>query len=231
MSELKRLMDTLCPDGVEYKPLWSVTIWDKRFHSVDKEKQPKIITYPYLLAADLFALNVPDGDVFLLSTGEQQGWTTEELAGDNLCEGEVVTIPWGKSRPVEEVIKYYKGKFVTADNRIATSADTSVLLNKFLYYWMLTQGKKIDGFYRGSGIKHPSMKDVLNLSIPVPPLAVQSEIVRLLDNFTALTAALTAELAARKTQYEHYRDALLTFPAPADDTALASKQASKQASK
>jgi restriction endonuclease S subunit len=43
--------------------------------------------------------------------------------------------------------------------------------------------------------------------IPLPPLPVQQEIVRILDNFTELTA----ELTARRKQYEYYRDLLLTF--------------------
>ena len=47
--------------------------------------------------------------------------------------------------------------------------------------------------------------------IPIPPLDIQSEIVRILDNFTKLTAELTAELHARKKQYTYYRDKLLTF--------------------
>lgn len=47
--------------------------------------------------------------------------------------------------------------------------------------------------------------------IPIPPLRVQEEIVRILDTFTELTAELTAELAARKKQYTYYRDKLLTF--------------------
>ena len=110
MSKLDELIAELCPNGVPFVPLWSVTIWDKKFNSVDRKKQPKVINYSYLLAADLFALEVEEGDVFLLSTGEQAGWTTEELAGENLREGEVVTIPWGKSRPVVDCIKYYKGK-------------------------------------------------------------------------------------------------------------------------
>ena len=48
------------------------------------------------------------------------------------------------------------------------------------------------------------------LKIPVPPLPVQEEIVRILDSFTSLTAELTAELTARKQQYEYYREMLLT---------------------
>ena len=215
MSKLEELIAELCPDGVKYKELWEVTIWDKRFNAVDNNKQPRIIKYPSLLAKDLFALEQKDGDVFLLSTGEQTGWTTEAVAGDKLCKGEVVSIPWGKSRAVKDVMKYYKGKFVTADNRIATSSDVDTLLNKYLYYWMMTQSDIIDSFYRGSGLKHPSMKDVLDMKIPVPPIEVQNEIVRILDNFTELTAELTAdltaELTARKKQYEYYRKQALCF--------------------
>ena len=209
MNKLDELINQLCPDGVEFVPLWSVTIWDKKFNSVDRKKQPKVYDYPYLLAADLFKLDVEGGDVFLLSTGEQTGWTTEELAGENLREGEVVTMPWGKSRAVTDCIKYYKGKFVTADNRIMTSNNTNVLSNRYLYYWFMSVGKVVDTFYRGSGIKHPDMSKVLDLKIPLPPLEVQSEIVRILDNFTELTAELTAELASRKEQYKHYCEAIL----------------------
>lgn len=215
MTKLEELMKNLCPNGVEWIPLWQVTIWDKKFTGIERYKQPQVITYPYLLANELFAMEQESGDVFLLSTGEKTGWTTEALAGEYLCEGEVVTIPWGKSRAVTDCIKYYKGKFVTADNRIMTSNDTSRLNNKFLYYWIMRQGTVIDKFYRGSGIKHPSMKDVLELKIPLPPLAVQYEIVRILDEYTAKTEELIkqleAELEARKKQYEYYRDKLLSF--------------------
>jgi len=215
MSFMEKLLDGV---EVEWKALWEVTIWDKRFNAVDNHKQPKIINYPYLLAAELFNLEQDNGDVFLLSTGEKTGWTIEELAGTYLREGEVVTIPWGKSRPVKDVIKYYKGRFVTADNRIATSNDIDKLLNKFLYYWMMSQANVIDRFYRGSGIQHPSMAAVLDMKIPIPcpdnpekSLKIQTEIVRILDSFTELTTELTTELSARKKQYNYYRDQLLSF--------------------
>ena len=52
---------------------------------------------------------------------------------------------------------------------------------------------------------------VSTMSIPVPPIPVQEEIVRILDNFAELTAELTAELSKRKQQYQYYRDMLLTF--------------------
>ena len=73
----------------------------------------------------------------------------------------------------------------------------------------------ISSFYRGSGIKHPDMSKVLDLQIPVPPIEVQNEIVRILDSFTELTA----ELAARKKQYSYYRDKLLNF-----DTVISTQQ-------
>ena len=47
MSKLEQLIAELCPDGVEYVALWSITTWDKRFNSVERSKQPKIISYPY----------------------------------------------------------------------------------------------------------------------------------------------------------------------------------------
>ena len=204
-----------CPDGVEYKPLWSVTAWDKKFNAVDRSMQVKVFTYHVLLAKDLFAMKQDKGNVFLLSTGVETGWTTEEIAGNSLCEGEVVTIPWGKSSPVKGLIKYYKGKFVTGDNRIATSIDKNILDNKYLYYWMVKNGDVIDNFYRGSGIKHPSMYDVLTMRIHVPPLEIQQRIVSILDRFDKLmsdiTSGLPAEIAMRQKQYEYYRDKLLTF--------------------
>lgn len=66
--------------------------------------------------------------------------------------------------------------------------------------------EEIASFYRGFGIKHPNMYSVLIMKIPVPtPIAIQKEIVRILDNLTSLTA----ELTARNKQYEYYNDKLL----------------------
>lgn len=61
--------------------------------------------------------------------------------------------------------------------------------------------------------------EIKAIKIPVPPLEVQREIVRILDNFTFLTTELAAELAARQKQYEYYRDLLLTFK-PNESTIL-----------
>ena len=195
--------------------LYELTIWDKKFNAVENYMQPNVKKYPTLLAVDLFNLERKNGNVFLLSTGGQRGWTTEEVAGDNISEGEVVTIPWGKSRPVQEVMKYYCGKFVTGDNRIATSNDIKKLNNKYLFYWMQTQSERIDKFYRGSGIQHPNMRNVLTLEIELPSIDEQKRIVSILDKFEKLcndiSKGLPAEIEARQKQYEYYRDKLLTF--------------------
>ena len=194
---------------VEWKKMWELTAWDKKFQGVDKSMQSKIIPYTYLLAKDLFALAVPNGNIKLLSTGVQEGWTTEELAGDYLSEGEVVTIPWGKSRGAQNPVKYYKGKFVTGDNRIATSLDTNILNNKFLYYWMYSQSDVIESFYRGAGIQHPSMFKVLTMPVPILSISEQERIVGILDTFTSSIDNLKQQIAQRRKQYEYYRDQLL----------------------
>lgn len=208
MSRLDALIQTLCPDGVEYKRMWELTTWDKKFNGISRYKQPSVIKYHYFLANELKNLATEEGNVKLLFTStSEQGVTTEDKVGKYLCEGEIVAIPWGGNPQVQ----YYKGKFVTSDNRIATSNDTCRLSNKFLYYWMISKLPIIASFYRGSGIKHPSMAKVLDLKIPVPPLPVQEEIVRILDTFTNVVEALETELDARVRQYEYYRDGLLNF--------------------
>ena len=193
----------------EWKKIWEVTIWDKRFQGVDKSMQAKIKQYPYLLAKDLFALARPYGDIKLLSTGVQEGWTTKEVAGKYLCEGEIVSIPWGKSPGAKNPVKYYKGKFVTGDNRIATSSDLNVLNNKYLYYWLVKNNDLLETFYRGAGIQHPSMYMVLTMDIPLLPISEQTRIVGILDTFTSAIDNLKEQIAQRRKQYEYYRDQLL----------------------
>ena len=88
-----------------------------------------------------------------------------------------------------------------------TSIDESEYLQKYIYYWLNTlPNELIDGDHKRQWISNFANKE-----IPIPPLAIQAEIVRILDTFTALTAELTAELTARKKQYNYYRDQLLTF--------------------
>lgn len=71
--------------------------------------------------------------------------------------------------------------------------------------------EKIKDLQSEGGVPTINTKKVGNIEIPIPPLDVQNEIVRILDTFTSHTAELQAELQARKEQYEYYRNKLLTF--------------------
>lgn len=81
----------------------------------------------------------------------------------------------------------------------------------YIYYCLKNGEVKLLGEQQKGGIPAVSKKQVEQFKIPLPPLPIQQEIVRILDTFTNLTAELTAELTARRKQYEYYRDELLTF--------------------
>ena len=82
------------------------------------------------------------------------------------------------------------------------------LSTKYLFYVLTNEWvKKVFDYTKKA---HPSVIRK-EYTIPIPPLAVQEEIVNILDSFTLLEAKLVAELVARKQQYEHYRDELLNI--------------------
>lgn len=84
------------------------------------------------------------------------------------------------------------------------------LLPKYLYYYICNC--HIEKLNTSNAARPALTRTVLNnILIPVPPLPVQREIVRILDSFTSLEAELEAELEARRKQYEYYRDQLLSF--------------------
>ena len=196
----------MCPNGVEFKTLGEVTYWDKRFNEVERSMQPQIRKYHYYLANELEALESPSGDVRILYTSNKIAYAEKDAVAENVVDAEVVAIPWGGNAN----IKYFKGEFITADNRIAVVRDPSILSTKFVYYWLTKNQTEIDSYYRGAGIKHPSMLKVLSLEIPLPPIEIQKKIVECLDKFSALAAELQAELQLRRKQYEYYRTQLLT---------------------
>ena len=169
-------------DAWEQRKLWKLTIWDKKFNGVESYKQVKVIKYPYVLADVFSQIEDMSGTVRLLSTGSYIGYTTKEKAGNNLCYGEIVAIPWGGVAN----IKYYNGFFVTADNRIATSSNTQVLSNRYLHWWMESNITQIQSTYRGASIQHPSMNDILSLSIYLPSIEEQEKISNKLDTLDNL---------------------------------------------
>jgi len=116
-------------------------------------------------------------------------------------------------------IFYVETPIWNVDTIYYTEIDTNQLVPKFFYYYI----KTIDLMRLDTGSGRPSLTQTILNKIPIPipcpedpkkSLKIQGEIVRILDNFTELTAELTAELAARKKQYNYYRDLLFSFPKP-----------------
>ena len=103
--------------------------------------------------------------------------------------------------------KYFRGNL----NYSVSIHDSSILDTRFLYYLLLQMQIDIQALCTFQGIPALNAANLKKLSIPLPPLSVQQEIVRILDKFTQLEAELEAELDCRKRQYEYYRNKLLTF--------------------
>lgn len=94
--------------------------------------------------------------------------------------------------------------------------DETRLLNGFIRHYMKPVFRQIEESTPGGSVKHLSAKAINSIHIPLPPLPVQEEIVRVLDAFTELQAELQAELQKRKQQYNYYRDNLLSFKGRTD---------------
>ena len=89
--------------------------------------------------------------------------------------------------------------------------DETRLLNGFIRHYRKPVFRQIEESTPGGSVKHLSAKAINSIHIPLPPLPVQEEIVRVLDAFTELQAELQAELQKRKQQYNYYLDNLLNF--------------------
>ena len=107
---------------------------------------------------------------------------------------------------------YVETPFWNVDTIYYTEIDTALVIPKYLYHFILT----VDLMALDTGSGRPSLTQSILNKIPVPipcpdspkkSLAIQAEIVRILDTFTELTT----ELTARKKQYSYYREKLLTF--------------------
>lgn len=99
--------------------------------------------------------------------------------------------------------------FWNVDTIFYTEIDESEVMPRFVYHCLLRE--HLEKLNTAGGVPSLTQKVLNRVKIPVPPLEVQREIVRVLDNFTFLSAELSAELSARRKQYEYYREKLLTF--------------------
>lgn len=187
MSKLQELINKLCPNGVEFKPLGEVCeILDSKRKPVSKGQRING-KYPYYGAngvLDYVSDFIFDGTFLLL--GE---------------DGSVI------NKDNSPVLNWAKGK-IWVNNHAHVLSEKKGCLLRFLYYAL--QLIDVTDIVRGTPPKL-NQTNLRNISIPVPPIEVQEEIVRILDSFSDYAAELQAELQARKQQYEYYRNLLLTF--------------------
>ncbi|EHO7054510.1 restriction endonuclease subunit S [Escherichia coli] len=131
-------------------------------------------------------------------------------------DGEYVLIAEDGSASLENYsIQYATGKF-WANNHVHVVRGKERVHSRFLYHYLCIVN--FLPFLTGGGRAKLTKGQLIEIPVPIPcpdnpekSLAIQSEIVRILDKFTALTAELTAELTMRKKQYNYYRDQLLSF--------------------
>ncbi|NLD04704.1 MAG: restriction endonuclease subunit S [Synergistaceae bacterium] len=211
MSKLEELINELCPDGVEYKPLGELGEFYGGLSGKSKEDftegNAKLITYMNIFTNLSLNIDVNDN----VKIGENEKQNTVQY-GDILFTG--------SSETPEEC---------GMSSVLTTKTDELLFLNSFCFgfrpyekesllpdfskYLFRSEELRKQIKRTASGVTrfNVSKKKMAQVVIPLPPLPVQREIVRILDNFTELAAELTAELTARKKQYEYYRDELLTF--------------------
>ncbi|MBN6064144.1 restriction endonuclease subunit S [Aggregatibacter actinomycetemcomitans] len=128
-------------------------------------------------------------------------WNTEDdPIGITTRGAGVGSITWQKG-------KYFRGNL----NYSVTIKSQNELSIRFLYHILLHFQKEIHNLCSFTGIPALNASELKKLIIPVPPLHIQTEIVRILDTLTALTSELTSELILRQKQYEYYREKLLSF--------------------
>ena len=134
-------------------------------------------------------------------------------------EGEYVLIAEDGSASLENYsIQYVTGRF-WANNHVHVVRGNVQVNTRYLFHYLCVAN--FQPYLSGGGRAKLTKGRLVEVSVPIPcpedqekSLAIQGEIVRILDTFTELTAELTAELEARKKQYTHYRDLLLTFSKP-----------------
>ena len=128
-------------------------------------------------------------------------------------EGEYVLVAEDGSKSlVDYSVQWACGCF-WANNHVHVIQGNDKVNNRFLFYAL--KNMNFLAFLSGGTRAKLTKAKLVNIPIPIPPVSVQQEIVRILDAFTAHTAELTVELTAelneRKKQYNYYLNKLLTF--------------------
>lgn len=179
MSRIEDLIAEYCPDGVEYK----------RLGDVCKIKNGK--DYKHLSAGDIPVYG--------------SGGVMDVRVDTSVYDRPTVLLP--RKGSIANVF-YVDGPFWNVDTIFYTVIDEEQVIPRYLYHVMMNA--HIENYSTGSAARPSLTQSALNkIEIPVPPLPVQEEIVRILDSFSSLEAELEAELEARRKQYAYYRDQLI----------------------
>lgn len=205
MSNLEELIERLCPDGVEYKTLGDVATISRggNFQKKDFTEQGKpCIHYGQIYTRyGLFTDNT-------LTFINDECFAKQKYAEPNDIIMAVT------SENIEDICKCVAW---LGTEKVAVSGHSAIIHHsldpKYLAYFFHSQHffNQKRRLAHGTKVMEVTPDTLKSIQLPVPPLEVQREIVRILDNFTFLTTELAAELAARQKQYEFYRDFLLNF--------------------
>lgn len=209
MTKLEELIKELCPDGVEYKHLGEVATIS-RGGSLQKKDYTEC-GIPCIHYGQIYTH-------YGLFADKTLSYISEETARkQKFAEpGDIVMAV--TSENIDDVCKCTAW---LGNEKVAVSGHTAIIHHfinpKYLVYWLhsaMFYEQKIK-IAHGTKVIEIAPAKLADVILPVPPLPVQEEIVRILDSFTELTAELTAnltaEITARKKQYEYYRDKILSF--------------------
>ncbi|WQS50813.1 restriction endonuclease subunit S [Helicobacter pylori] len=196
---LQTLLQTLAPKGVEFKKIGELF---KRNKGIN------------ITAAQMKELHSDIGKVRIFAGGATKADINyKDISKKDIINCESVII---KSRG-NIGFEYYNQPFSHKNEIWSYSSKTNQMLVKFLYYYLSNNQYYFQKLAQSSSVKLPqlSVSDTDEYEVPVPPLEIQQEIVKILDQFLALTtdllAGIPAEIEARKKQYEYYREKLLAF--------------------
>ena len=211
MNEIEKLIQELCPDGVEYRRLGEIGTFYGGLSGKSKKDfedgNAKFITYLNVYSNPSLDFNIKERVKIL--EGEKQNTVQK---GDILFTGSSET-------PDECGMSSVVTKDVTEDLYLNSFCfgfrlDVPEMFNSdFLKHYFRTHSARNQIAKTASGVTrfNVSKAKFAKIEIPLPPITIQEKIVEILDKFTSLEAELEAELEARRKQYEYYREKLLTF--------------------
>ena len=208
MSKLSRLLKELCPEGVEYKPLGEIASISRGGNFQKKHYVSNGI--PCIHYGQIYTK-------YNLFVNRTDSYIDPEVAKKQKFAEPGDIIMAVTSENVEDVCKCIAW---LGNDKIAVSGHTAIIHHnqnpKYLVYYLSSQmfQDQKRKMAHGTKVIEVSPAKLNEVKVAVPPLEVQREIVHILDSFTLLTAELTekltAELTARRKQYEFYRDKLLS---------------------